>query len=452
MINDFNLQGHDADDDLDAGGSPNITSNVSGSSTLPTLVSIPWINSRLRSDLGGILSPVTTPASASVERVPSGEEDGTMSPDRGTFLVGMTCTDTTPVVDRGVEEIVPLSPKEVVKQLWLPDTAASPPLFGVADRALAPAPRHPAFDRLAALLFCRVLFREEEDHIWIRLNINLSLTDQFEPLSNMDPPSNPVSALCRACSGVQFEDPEPLSSSSALVDMAAPTITRRAGRREFFTELEELLLSTTDNLILGNDFSITRFANERRNCSGFPRDSAKLSSLIADHYLIDLPIKGKTFTWSNNQQPPGLAKLDRILISSSIFQALPPAFVIGGERELSDHNALIFRPAHSFGSRNRSFRLECLWLDNVAFRNIILSVWSEPNRGESATTRWICRWKRLRNIILLWAEQFRKNRNVERKNLEYDIENLNVKTENSTLSVMELSTLKTLKGNLDLVY
>ncbi|WOL00989.1 hypothetical protein Cni_G09702 [Canna indica] len=166
---------------------------------------------------------------------------------------------------------------------------------------------------------------------------------------------------------------------------------RRAGRREFFSELESLLDSSSGNLIIGGDFNITRFVHERRNCSGFACDSAALSQLITDHDLLDLPIKGKDFTWSNNQHPLSLAKLDQILISSSTLLSLPSTLVIGEDRRLSDHNVLIFRATQPLHTRNRNFRLECYWLPKVGFRNIINSMWNEPPREESTATRWIRR-------------------------------------------------------------
>ncbi|WOL05857.1 LINE-1 retrotransposable element ORF2 protein [Canna indica] len=73
------------------------------------------------------------------------------------------------------------------------------------------------------------------------------------------------------------------------------------------------------------------------NVYGPPRrDSAKFSELIVDQGLIDLPIKGKNFTWSNNQHPPCLAKLDRVLIFLASALVLPLVNVLEAKGRLDD--------------------------------------------------------------------------------------------------------------------
>jgi len=50
--------------------------------------------------------------------------------------------------------------------------------------------------------------------------------------------------------------------------------------------------------------------------------------LISDLELRDLPLLGRKYTWSNQQDVPTLVKLDRILCSSDweqIFLQLPAA-------------------------------------------------------------------------------------------------------------------------------
>jgi endonuclease/exonuclease/phosphatase family metal-dependent hydrolase len=47
---------------------------------------------------------------------------------------------------------------------------------------------------------------------------------------------------------------------------------------------------------------------------------------------------GGLFTWTNNQTPPVLDKLDRILMSKEWEDIFPQAIVKRLPREISDHN------------------------------------------------------------------------------------------------------------------
>lgn len=79
--------------------------------------------------------------------------------------------------------------------------------------------------------------------------------------------------------------------------------------------------------------------------------------LIRDLSLVDLPLKGKTFTWSNKRDLASFARLDRFLISSewnSIFplasQSVLPAFIL-------DHSAVLLGLG-SFVPKRRPFCFE----------------------------------------------------------------------------------------------
>ena len=52
-------------------------------------------------------------------------------------------------------------------------------------------------------------------------------------------------------------------------------------------------------------------------------------------------MSGGLFTWTNNQDPPTLEKLDRILVSKDWQDSFPRAIVKKLPREISDHNPLI---------------------------------------------------------------------------------------------------------------
>ncbi|WOK98972.1 retrotransposon protein [Canna indica] len=182
------------------------------------------------------------------------------------------------------------------------------------------------------------------------------------------------------------------------------------------------LSAADDRYIIGGDLNVTCFDAERRNFNGLAGDSALLSSLISDRELVDLPIKGKAFTWSNNRPSPCLARLDRILISLPTSVVLPLASVMGGEKRLSYHNALIFESRIHVVHKNKPFRLEHAWFSYSGFCGIISASWNASRFSNSASSEWILRWRKLRKLIPQWASSFKKEYSTKRLLLEREVD------------------------------
>ncbi len=93
-----------------------------------------------------------------------------------------------------------------------------------------------------------------------------------------------------------------------------------------------------------------------------------INELIHDLALIDLPLKNQRFTWSNMQQAPALAKLDRFLVSTEWDSSFPRSDVEALPRVTSDHcPILLSTAAHSRGP-NKLFRFEEFWLKQDSLR------------------------------------------------------------------------------------
>ena len=92
------------------------------------------------------------------------------------------------------------------------------------------------------------------------------------------------------------------------------------------------------------------------------RHSRTFNSLISCYDLIDLGMSCGKYTWSNNQTPPTLERLDRILVSKSWEDLFPRAMVYKLPREMSDHNPLILSTSHHQPLRKLDFRFELSWL------------------------------------------------------------------------------------------
>ncbi|WOL19876.1 hypothetical protein Cni_G28678 [Canna indica] len=208
-------------------------------------------------------------------------------------------------------------------------------------------------------------------------------------------------------------------------------------RPVFLQELHNFISSCLESLLVGGHFNITTHNGEHLNCMGSP------------------------FTWTNNQNPLSISKLDRILISNSLALAFPELFGRAGDRKLSDHHPLLLRMAPDRRTGAPLFRIENSWLLCDHFKDIIKAgLYSPPtypssllvNQQFSSLKKWLSNWKPLRCIILDWDKTRKRNWKVTRLNANDRLHNLNQRADSSSLSSAELEELKQTKVLLDRYY
>lgn len=75
--------------------------------------------------------------------------------------------------------------------------------------------------------------------------------------------------------------------------------------------------------VVGGDFNIIRFSLEKKGGCPLSADMRNFSDWITQHELIDLPMGGSLYTWTNKQQVPVMCRLDRFLVSPSWIEIFP---------------------------------------------------------------------------------------------------------------------------------
>lgn len=104
-------------------------------------------------------------------------------------------------------------------------------------------------------------------------------------------------------------------------------------------ELKRIRHMYRDPWVLCGDFNVTLSMDERSGRSGSLRDIESFRDLVYHLNLIDLPLQGRQFTWSNHRDNPILARQDRFLISLIGTQNSPPL-----SNAPFPHHALIISP------------------------------------------------------------------------------------------------------------
>nr|CAD1840453.1 unnamed protein product [Ananas comosus var. bracteatus] len=101
------------------------------------------------------------------------------------------------------------------------------------------------------------------------------------------------------------------------------------------------------------------------------------TDLLNSMELIDIPLGNQSFTWSNMQQCPTMAKLDRFLVSTEWDQSFPLTKAIALPRITYDHAPIVLSTADK--RSRRLFRFEEVWLTREDFRSLVPKVLTKDN-------------------------------------------------------------------------
>jgi hypothetical protein len=92
--------------------------------------------------------------------------------------------------------------------------------------------------------------------------------------------------------------------------------------------------------------------------------------------LIELKSSNRSYTWTNNQEQPIMAAIDKIFCTNSFEQKFPLAFVSTRARAHSDHVPLVLNFNGNERKKPNIVRFEKWWLEQTAFKELVIKVWN----------------------------------------------------------------------------
>ena len=118
---------------------------------------------------------------------------------------------------------------------------------------------------------------------------------------------------------------------------AANTEKKRKELWDFILQAQSLLPFPW---CIGGDFNTVLNPSERRGSACNMGSIRNFNTFIFQARVVDLPLRGASFTWSNNREEASWARLDRFLLSSDFFAWFPNLLQTAFPRNMSDHNAI----------------------------------------------------------------------------------------------------------------
>ena len=154
-------------------------------------------------------------------------------------------------------------------------------------------------------------------------------------------------------------------------------------RENFVAWLFSLDISIDDHWLIIGDFNFFRYSDSRNRPGANLADIETFNEIISYLGLIELPIKGRAFTWSNMQSDPLLTQLDWFFTSSHWTLTYPNTSVTPLARPTSDHVPCVISIGTSI-PKAQVFRFENYWTKMPGFLDVVNYIWSIHCPGDAA--------------------------------------------------------------------
>ena len=93
--------------------------------------------------------------------------------------------------------------------------------------------------------------------------------------------------------------------------------------------------------------------------------------------MIELPIKGRSYTWSNMQQDPLLEQIDWFFMMNNWTISYPNTIVKPLAKPVSDHTPRVVTIETSI-PKSKLFRFETYWIAHPGFMEVVAQAWNKP--------------------------------------------------------------------------
>jgi hypothetical protein len=217
-------------------------------------------------------------------------------------------------------------------------------------------------------------------------------------------------------------------------------------RHNFITWLNSLIIEDDVNWTLLGDFNFYRSLQDRNKEGGNMNDIMLFNEIISNLQLQEIPLKGRSYTWSNMQQEPLLEQLDWCFTSSNWIIDYPKTLMLPLARTISDHTPCQVQIGTSI-PKAKIFRFENYWVDQDGFLDVVQSVWQSEVRANNSATRIVAKFKLLRRVLKKWAMRLSKLKQlIKQCNLVLSI--LDKLEENMPLHPPEFNFRKILKKHI----
>lgn len=131
------------------------------------------------------------------------------------------------------------------------------------------------------------------------------------------------------------------------------------------------------------------------------------NDFIGEQQLIEIPIKGRSYTWSNMQQEPLLEQLDWFFSSINWTTSFSNTLVKPLGHPVSDHIPYTV-VIETNNPKSRLFRFETFWLAHPGFMDVVSEAWGKPvkhGKNNNAASILCQKFKSVIQALSKWSKK-----------------------------------------------
>lgn len=178
-------------------------------------------------------------------------------------------------------------------------------------------------------------------------------------------------------------------------------------RDDFVHWMNGLDIDLNESWIFMGDFNFYRSIHNRNRPCADMSDIYLFNELISNLGLIEVPLKGRSFTWSNMQDNPLLEQLDWVFITPNWSISYPNTMVLALSKHISYHVPLMIQVKTSIPKANL-FRFENFWIQHDGFLQQVENAWLSIYNASSNALAISAKFKQLRRNLKCWSKKLSK--------------------------------------------
>jgi exonuclease III len=187
-----------------------------------------------------------------------------------------------------------------------------------------------------------------------------------------------------------------------LTNVYAPCTSE--GKMAFLNWFKHIEMPDEVKWLIVGDFNLIRSQENRNKPGGNIQEMLAFNDAISNLRLVELPLKGCKYTWTNKQHNPLLERLDWFFSSNARTTFLPNSFATGLVRDGSDHTPCAITASTSV-PRPLIFRFENYWLEHEEFLNVLQQGWDMGVQHPYSAKRISAKFKNLRKVFKEWKRK-----------------------------------------------
>ncbi|GMI66731.1 hypothetical protein HRI_000342400 [Hibiscus trionum] len=161
-----------------------------------------------------------------------------------------------------------------------------------------------------------------------------------------------------------------------FINVYAPSV--ESEKMNFFTDLKSFMDNYQVNWIIGGDFNAYLSSEEKLGSTVIRSTIEVFRNFIQASQLVDLPLSGGTYTWSNNREPPTFVRLDRFLVGVRVLSEFPLLCQLLLPKSIFDHNPIGLEVVSKAGGPH-PFKLYNYLMEESGFSDLVEAAISKAN-------------------------------------------------------------------------